>query len=160
MIQWMLAIWSLVPLPFLNPAWTSGSSQLTYCWIGYSKKGLKMGLKGLKGLKMHISAFKMVCFRNTRTHKCVFIMSVERHRISLRYRKYWITQWTLNTMSWHHSQKPAPLDTCQQPVLPDPVNLHPMADIVKEEGECCWVLFPQNFIHTPLLLKQFWGHFK
>ena len=32
MIQRMLAIWSLVPLPFLNPAWTSGSSQLTYCW--------------------------------------------------------------------------------------------------------------------------------
>ena len=33
MIQWMLAIWSLVPLPFLNPAWISGSSQFTYCWI-------------------------------------------------------------------------------------------------------------------------------
>ena len=32
MIQCMLAIWSLVPLPFLNPAWTSGSSQFTYCW--------------------------------------------------------------------------------------------------------------------------------
>ena len=28
MIQQMLAIWSLVPLPFLNPAWTSGSSRL------------------------------------------------------------------------------------------------------------------------------------
>ena len=28
----MLAIWSLVSLPFLNPAWTSGSSWLTYCW--------------------------------------------------------------------------------------------------------------------------------
>ena len=27
----MLAIWSLVPLPFLNH-WTSGSSQFTYCW--------------------------------------------------------------------------------------------------------------------------------
>ena len=26
MIQWMLPIWSLVPLPFLKPAWTSGSS--------------------------------------------------------------------------------------------------------------------------------------
>ena len=26
MIQWMLAIWSLVPLPFVNPAWTSGIS--------------------------------------------------------------------------------------------------------------------------------------
>ena len=32
MIQWMLAIWSLVPLSFLNPAWTSGSSWFTYCW--------------------------------------------------------------------------------------------------------------------------------
>ena len=32
MIQWMLAIWSLVPLPFLNPVWTSGSSQFMYCW--------------------------------------------------------------------------------------------------------------------------------
>ena len=32
MIQWMLAIWSMVPLPFLNPACTSGSSQFIYCW--------------------------------------------------------------------------------------------------------------------------------
>ena len=32
MIQWMLAVWSLVPLPFLNPVWTSGSSWFTYCW--------------------------------------------------------------------------------------------------------------------------------
>ena len=32
MIQRMLVIWSLVPLPFLNPAWTSGSSCFTYCW--------------------------------------------------------------------------------------------------------------------------------
>ena len=32
MIQQMLTIWSLVPLPFLNPAWTSGSSQFTYYW--------------------------------------------------------------------------------------------------------------------------------
>ena len=28
----MLSIWSLVPLPFLNPAWTSGSSRFTDCW--------------------------------------------------------------------------------------------------------------------------------
>ena len=26
-VHWMLAIWSLVPLPFLKPAWTSGSSR-------------------------------------------------------------------------------------------------------------------------------------
>ena len=32
MAQQMLAIWSLVPLPFLNPAWTSGSSRFMYCW--------------------------------------------------------------------------------------------------------------------------------
>ena len=38
MIQQMLAIWSLVPLPFLKPAWTSGSSQFTYCW-GLTREG-------------------------------------------------------------------------------------------------------------------------
>ena len=32
LIQQMLAIWSLIPLPFLKPAWTSGSSRFTYCW--------------------------------------------------------------------------------------------------------------------------------
>ena len=31
-IQWMLAILSLVPLPFLNPAWTSRCSWFTDCW--------------------------------------------------------------------------------------------------------------------------------
>ena len=28
----MLAIWSQIPLPFLNPVWTSGSSWFMYCW--------------------------------------------------------------------------------------------------------------------------------
>ena len=32
MIEQMLAIWSLVPLPFLNLAWTSGSSWFMYRW--------------------------------------------------------------------------------------------------------------------------------
>ena len=27
-----VAIWPLVPLPFLKPAWTSGRSRFTYCW--------------------------------------------------------------------------------------------------------------------------------
>ena len=31
-VQWMLAIWSLVPLSFLNPAHTSGSSWFTCFW--------------------------------------------------------------------------------------------------------------------------------
>ena len=35
MIQQMLAIWSLVPLPLLKPAWTSGSSRFTglFQWV-------------------------------------------------------------------------------------------------------------------------------
>ena len=32
MIQRILAIWFMVPLPFLKPAWTSESSWFTYCW--------------------------------------------------------------------------------------------------------------------------------
>ena len=32
MIQWMLAIWSLVLLPFLSPFWTFASSWFRYCW--------------------------------------------------------------------------------------------------------------------------------
>ena len=32
MIQWMLAIWFLVPLPFLNPAWTVESFRFTHFW--------------------------------------------------------------------------------------------------------------------------------
>ena len=36
MIEWMLAIWSLIPLPFLNPAWTSGNSWscTIEAWLG------------------------------------------------------------------------------------------------------------------------------
>ena len=32
MFQWILAILPFIPLPFLNPAWTSGSSKFIYCW--------------------------------------------------------------------------------------------------------------------------------
>ena len=32
MSQQMLVVWSLVPLPFLNPACTSGNSWFIYCW--------------------------------------------------------------------------------------------------------------------------------
>ena len=32
MLQQIVAIWSPVPLPFLKPARTSGSSRFTYCW--------------------------------------------------------------------------------------------------------------------------------
>ena len=32
LIQWTMGIWFLAPLPFLNPACMSGTSQFTYCW--------------------------------------------------------------------------------------------------------------------------------
>ena len=32
MTHWMLEIWSVVPLPFLNSVWTSRSSWFTYYW--------------------------------------------------------------------------------------------------------------------------------
>ena len=32
MIQRMLAIWTMAPLPLLKPGWISGSSLFTYCW--------------------------------------------------------------------------------------------------------------------------------
>ena len=34
MIQWRLAIWSLVLLPFLKSAWKSGSSHIVEAWLG------------------------------------------------------------------------------------------------------------------------------
>ena len=34
MIQRMLAVWSVVPLPFLKPAWTSGGSRFTFAEAG------------------------------------------------------------------------------------------------------------------------------
>ena len=44
----MLAIWFLVPLPFLKRAWTSGCSRFTHCWIssisGYKTSPASLGL--------------------------------------------------------------------------------------------------------------------
>ena len=40
MIQQMSAMWSLVPLPFLNPAWISGSCSSSHVWmweLGYKE---------------------------------------------------------------------------------------------------------------------------
>ena len=49
MIQQMLAISSLFPLPFLKPAWTSGSSRFTYGnmhFSGFTERGLWSHSKG------------------------------------------------------------------------------------------------------------------
>ena len=50
MIQWMLAIWSLVPLPFLNPACISGSDAqfLVYVLLKPSLKDFERTLANVK----------------------------------------------------------------------------------------------------------------
>ena len=53
MIQWMLAIWSLVLLPFLNPVSTSGSSSHVWTWE----------LDHKEGWCWRTNAFKLWCWR-------------------------------------------------------------------------------------------------
>ena len=55
MMQQMLAIWSLVPLPFLKPAWTSGSSRFMHCW------SLAWGILSITLLMCEMSAIVWSC---------------------------------------------------------------------------------------------------
>ena len=58
MIQRILAIWSLVPLAFLNPTCTSGSSQFMYCWsliYWYKNYHFTWGRGREKGIALHKS---------------------------------------------------------------------------------------------------------
>ena len=65
MIQRILAIWSLVPLPFLKPAWTSGSSRFTYCWILAWR--IRENLDNLKLSSIKV-AFMHICTTSTIIH--------------------------------------------------------------------------------------------
>ena len=65
MIQQMLAIWSLVPLHFLNPAWTSGRSRFTYCWSLIIRE---MQIKS--SMKYHFTAVKMAITQKSTNSKC------------------------------------------------------------------------------------------
>ena len=49
--QWILLIWSLVPLPFLNPVCTSESSWLIYCW-SLAWRILSMPLQHVKWVQL------------------------------------------------------------------------------------------------------------
>ena len=51
MIQWMLAVWSLGPLSFLKPAWTSGSSRFAYCW-SLAWRILSITLRGVRWVQL------------------------------------------------------------------------------------------------------------
>ena len=63
MIQWMLAIWSLVPQPFLNSAWTPGSCWFTYCWSLFSVHVLLILVMGSCNFKQEtVSGTRRKCF--------------------------------------------------------------------------------------------------
>ena len=57
MIQQMLAIWSLVPLPFLSPAWTSGNSQFMNCW-SLAWRIVNITLLGVRWVQVCVSLHK------------------------------------------------------------------------------------------------------
>ena len=67
MIQQMLAIWSLVPLPFLKPAWTAGSSWFTYCW---SLAWRILSITLLAYVCIHIALYVCMCIRYVHIHCC------------------------------------------------------------------------------------------
>ena len=51
-IQQTLAVWSLIPLPFQNPACTSGSSQFLYCWSLSSVQSDSLWSHGLQHARL------------------------------------------------------------------------------------------------------------
>ena len=57
MIQWMLAIWALVPLPFLKPAWTSRpcNSDLFFSspWLSWLKRNIKVLIVLERSMRSH-----------------------------------------------------------------------------------------------------------
>ena len=79
MTLWMLAIWSLVPLPFLKPAWTSGSSQFTYCW------SLAWRILSITLLMLVVSV------------ECIISSVLSRHNKNL---KWWMLKPTAHHSSW------------------------------------------------------------
>ena len=77
----MLAIWSLVPLPFRKPAWTSRSSQFTYCWsltwrilsisfLACEMNAIIREMHIKTTIKYHLTSVRMAITKKTRNNKC------------------------------------------------------------------------------------------
>ena len=116
MTQRMFAIWSLVPLPFLNPPWTSGTSQSTYCWSSIltsyevwcstyccSPGSLQLSPKGLP--PSTLDPYSLNAHSNTQIHQIIplcpkpfqcFHVSIKPYPWAKR--PYWV--WSL--LAWWH----------------------------------------------------------
>ena len=79
MIQRMLAIWSLVPLPFLKPAWTSGSS-----WFMWTNPHMNVSLKpGLENFEHYFNSVWDEC-------NCVVVWAFFGISIKSRFGSSWV----------------------------------------------------------------------
>ena len=87
MIQWMLAIWSLVPLPFLNPAWTSGSL-LFMVLLGLEKLRITHASPSeaitilLLSPQIRVASSRVSYKQNYSTHTFLCLTSFTHHRFS------------------------------------------------------------------------------
>ena len=89
MIQWMLASWSLVPLPFLNPAWAFGSSWFAWC-----------GSLACKILSMTLLAWEMSAIVWWLAHSLVLPFFGIGRNVKC-YSRHWCSSfWGLNVKVW------------------------------------------------------------
>ena len=93
MIQRMLAIWSLVPLPFINPAWTSGSSSLENLKPSFLNPEHYFSSMQYECICVVVWMFLILPF--FRTGKKILLQSCDHH---------WVFQ-----ISWHIEYQQSPL---------------------------------------------------
>ena len=107
MIQQMFVIWSLVPLPFLNSACTSGSTWFMYFW------SLAWIILSITVLAFEISATVwMISHSSTLARKILWMEEPGRLQSmgSWRVRHDWATSLSLFTfMHWRRQWQPTPV---------------------------------------------------
>ena len=105
MIQWILAIWSLVPLPFLNPAWMSGSYWITYPFI------CKYFTGNIYTLPLYIHMyFKLIHFPTKTIYKVLKLFSTKLSCFHISYflqiaLEYWGISRKEKNWSSHYSEQ-------------------------------------------------------
>ena len=126
MIQRMLAIWSLVLLPFLNPACTSGSSRFTDCWStadgAYShevKRHLLLGRKAMTNLDSILKSRGITLLTKVHTVKVMVFAAVMYRMWELDHKEGWaLKNWCFQSVVLEKTLE-SPLDRKEiKPVNP------------------------------------------
>ena len=126
MIHWMLAIISLVLLPFLNPACASGSSQFTNYWSTADsacshkiKRHLLLGRKAMTNLDRILKSRDITLLTKVRTVK-VMVFTVVMYRMwELDHKEGWVLKgWCFQTVVLEKTHE-SPLDRTEiKPISP------------------------------------------